>query len=78
MPRMEGKLPVYLGSDPFGSSALEPPIAVADVNGEGDITIVIKNDVLRGNLKQYIETGQIRGLALNIAYMAPAAKKDGE
>jgi hypothetical protein len=71
------KIPVFLGSDPFGFPN-DVPIGTAELEGEDDISVIIKADKLKYQLDKLIEMGQIRGLALNIAYVAPAAKKDGE
>jgi hypothetical protein len=78
MPGTEGKLPVFLGDNPFGGPCTVPVIAVAEFKEEGDISIVIKADTLKAELPNLIETEQIRGLALNVAYRAPAAKKEND
>jgi nitrate reductase NapAB chaperone NapD len=79
MARIDGKLPVFLGSDPFGGlSDHIPVIGMAQFDGEGDITIVIESDKLKSELEKLVEMDQIRGLALNIAYMAEPAKKEND
>lgn len=72
-----GRIPVYLGQDPLGAGRFDP-VGVAVVNDEGDITVTIKADKLKEELPKLVEMGQIRGLALNIAYMAPTVKKENE
>jgi hypothetical protein len=72
-----GRIPVFLGSDPFGGPDAVA-IGFADFDGEGDISITVKTDRLKVGFDKLVEMAQIRGLALNVAIMAPAVKKENE
>jgi hypothetical protein len=75
---MQGKIPVFLGVDPHAGPCNATVIAVAEFEDEGDITINIKFDGLKEVLEHLVELNQLRGFALNVAYMAPAAKKEND
>lgn len=72
------KIPVFLGIDPMGSHGPYEAIAVAYLDEETGLTITIEAAKLKEKLDQLIEVGQIRGLALNVAYMAPTVKKEND
>lgn len=78
MARVDGKLPVFLGADPLGGVGNATVVGIAQLDGENDITITIKSNVLKGDLEKLIELDQIIGLALNVAYRAEPTKKGSE
>lgn len=72
-----GRIPIYLGQDPLGAGKFDP-VGVAVVDDNGDVTVTLKADKLKEEIPKLSEMGQIRGLALTLAYMAPEAKKENE
>lgn len=69
------KIPVFLGSDPFGGSD-GSIIGVAEYEDEGDILITIKAVKIKTHVDKLIDLNQIKGLALNVAFLVPEVKKE--